>query len=440
MARSRISYNIHAQAVHDRDRLMRHLQAIQPTAVLVMDGLGLAQEIKAAVPGAMVIHRNWGATEGDDNAFAKVTPERWLELRAKEAEGGIFLYTTNEPGWGADVIDWHVRLMELAAPRRVPLVIGNWAVGTPQPEQWTMARRMLELLDEHRDLFILGLHEYACAVATSGLHGGFPINAGVAPDSPGGVNLIQPESWPGDVSRITMWHCGRFQFLVRQCDTLGIKPPRIIMTEHGMDDVSDIKPWTETLRKTDPYLNIRGWKSVQNQWTDWYSGKGWSPQRAYFEQLAWADRVIYWNSVVEAQLIYCWGHKDPQWEQFDICEASEFHSLLENYAQQKPAPVKPTPTESPKQPAGFAPIGFRDERDSQPTQPATLVSKPKQPEMGLQAAAVAPTYTLHLTDDDIAVITAGLRAIDRVTMDPTVIAAFRRLAAVLERKTQAKDR
>lgn len=432
MARSRISYNIHAQAIHDRDRLMRHLQAIQPVAVLVMDGLGLAQEIKAAIPGAIVIHRNWGATEGDDAAFAKVTPERWLELRAKEAEGGIFLYTTNEPGWGEDVIDWHIRLMELAAPRRVPLVIGNWAVGTPQPEQWSIpkARRMLELLDEHRDLFILGLHEYACAVATSGLHGGFPHNAGVAPGESGGVNLIHPESWPEDVSRITMWHCGRFQFLARQCDKLGIKPPRIIMTEHGMDDVSDIKPWTETLKKTDPYLNIRGWKSAQNQWNEWYGGKGWSPQRAYFEQLAWADRVIYWNSIVEAQLIYCWGHRDPQWEQFDISEAGEFHSLLEDYAQQKPAPVKPVSLESPKQP-----IGFRDERDTQPAQPSSLNSQPKPPPqpVSMQSVTQMPEYTLHLTGDDIAVIAAGLRAVDRVTMDPTIIAAFRRLAEVLER-------
>jgi hypothetical protein len=421
MARSRISYNIHAQAVHDHDRLMQHLKKIQPASVLVMDGLGLAQEIKAVIPGTIVIHRNWGATEGDDNAFAKVSPEQWLELRGKEAEGGIFLYTTNEPGWGQDVIDWHVKLIEMAAPRRVPLVIGNWAVGTPQPDQWVMARRMLELLDEHRDLFILGLHEYACGVITSGLVGG-------PPDDPSHPNFIPMENWPQDVSHLTMWHCGRFKFVLDFCDKAKIKPPRIIMTEHGMDDVSDIKPWSETLKKTSPYLNIRGWKSATDQWNDWFGGKGWSPQRAYFEQMAWADRVIYWNSVVEAQLIYCWGHRDPMWEQFDICEADEFHSLLEKYAQQKPAPVKPAASK-PTIHASFAPAASHDASDPAAKQPAAFASAKPQ-------AVPDSEFTFNLTADDLAVITAGLRAIDRVTMDPTVIAAFRRLADVLERGKQ----
>ena len=260
MPTSRITYNVHAQQLLNHDTFMQHIERIQPTALFIMDALGLAREVKAMLPKTMVIHRNWGVTQGDDGVFSKVSPQQWLDLRAGEAAGGIALHTSCEPGWGQDVIDWHVKLMELAAPSGIPLVIGNWAVGTPQPEQWSMARRMLELLDQHRDLFVIGLHEYAAGVITSGIVGG-------APDDPRHPNFVPVENWPNDVSKLTLFHLGRFHFLLNYCQSIGLKAPRIIITEHGFDDVSDIKPWLNGLRVNSPYLNIRGWKSLQDQWS-----------------------------------------------------------------------------------------------------------------------------------------------------------------------------
>ncbi|MBI1279617.1 MAG: hypothetical protein GC179_15930 [Anaerolineaceae bacterium] len=437
MTASRITYNVHAQQLLNHDVFMQHIERIQPTALFVMDALGLAREIKSALPKTMVIHRNWGVTGGDDAVFAKVSPQQWLDLRSAEAAGGIMLHTSCEPGWGQDVIDWHVKLMELAAPRGIPLVIGNWAVGTPQPDQWPMARRMLELLDQHRDLFVLGLHEYAAGVITSGLIGG-------APDDPQHPNFVPVENWPDDVSKLTLFHCGRFRFLVNYCHSIGLRPPRIILSEHGFDDVSDIKPWLNGLRVNSPYLNIRGWKSLQDQWSDWYGGRGWSAQRAMFEQLAWADRTIYQNSPVEAQCIFCWGHTSKEWEQFDVAEAAEFHSLLEAYAQQQPAPsVQPVgQPAAPMTPIGFAPVG-------QPTSPiapvgvapvgeaAAVNSHPPAVEVSAaseQSASAPPKLlTISLTADEIAIINSGLRLMGKVTVDPTILKAFNTLADVLER-------
>jgi hypothetical protein len=353
---SRISYNIHAQALRNHDRLIAHLKTIQPTAVLVMDGLGLAKEIKAAVPNTTVIHREYP----DDDIHTRVSPEDWLKNRQDDAQGGIYQYTTNEAGFGQNLIDWHVRLMELAAPRRVPLVIGNMSVGTPQAADWKSARKMIELLDKHRDLFVLGLHEYACGVVTSGYIGGYPDNAGVEPkpENKGkGRNLIPSANWPAreEAQKLTMFHMGRFKFLLQACQDMGIKPPRIILTEHGFDDVSDIKPWAATLVQTPPYQHPRGWKSLLNQWSNWYSGQGWSPQRAMFEQLAYADHTIYQGTPVEAQLIFCWGHTSDRWDQFDVAEAATFHTLLEEYAA-KPTPLPaPPPAPVPVPPAPVPP-------------------------------------------------------------------------------------
>ena len=138
-------------------------------------------------------------------------------------------------------------------------MVGNWAVGNPGPDDWPQARRMLELLDQHRDLFILGLHEYGCGVMTSGLYGGYPDHAGVRGGELGGKNLIPPGNWPASLyspEYITAFHCGRFRFLMGYCAANNIKAPRIILTEHGVDDVSDIKAWAEKLTKTDPYTRV----------------------------------------------------------------------------------------------------------------------------------------------------------------------------------------
>jgi hypothetical protein len=380
------------------------------------------------------------------------------------------LHTSCEPGWGPEVIDWHIKLMELAAPRGIKLVIGNWSVGTPQPEQWSMARPMLELLDQHRDLFVLGLHEYAAGVITSGLVGG-------APDDPRHPNFVPVENWPHDVSPLTMFHCGRFQFLVKYCQSIGLRPPRIMLTEHGFDDVSDIKPWLNGLRVRGPYMNVRGWKSLQDQWSDWYGGRGWSAQRAMFEQLAWADRTIYRSTPVEAQCIFCWGHTSSEWEQFDVADAKEFHSLLETYAEQPAESPQPTGFAAvgqpsvPLPPVGVAPIGVAPV--GQPDTPITpvgvgSVGQPATPiaPVGFAPVGVAPVgvaspvdthppavevpnateeaaltlkppelLTITQTAEEAAIISSGLRLMNKVTLDSQILAAFNTLAAALERSS-----
>lgn len=350
MPKTRIGLNIHAQRVPDSGKLMRYLADTNPTTVVVLDGVGLAKEIKALLPETMVIIREFGH-EGDDSLHLQLSPEEFLKQRAHLTDGGkMLLYTTNEPGWDEKIVDWHVRLMELAAKERIPLVVGNFAVGLPGGSDpvgaWALARRMLELLDEHRDLFVLGLHEYGCGVMTSGLVGG-------APDDPAHANYIWPENWPQSVEGLTQFHCGRFNFLIQYCKQAGIRPPRVVLTEHGMDDLSDIKHWSSKLKVTPGYLNVRGWKSITEQWTDWYGGRGWSAQRAYFEQLKWADKVVYRNSIVEGQCIFSWGHSSNMWEQFDIAEAWELHDLMRAYAKEpvppvvEPPPVVVTPPPAP---------------------------------------------------------------------------------------------
>ena len=312
----RLSYNIHGNNIPDKPRLLAHLQATRPRWVLVMDNLDVAREIKAALPDTNVIFRAWP----DDSIHTQVTPEDWVNQKAAAiGTADVWAYTTNEPGFSDEALNWTAAVIEHAAARGMKVCVGNFSSGTPAPDDWhrPASKRLLQMCASHRDTVVLGCHEYGCGVITSGMIGGTP-------------KFIQPSDWPRSVEDVVCWHVGRVRLLLEACDWLAIDPPRIVMTEAGFDDMSDIKAWSDTLLKTPPYSNIRGWKSLWNQWRAWWPT--WTPQKAYAEQMKYADSVLYANTPVEGILMFSWGASSEAWEQFDLSYADEFHAALEAYA------------------------------------------------------------------------------------------------------------
>lgn len=320
--------NIHAAGVKNQAALLTHLHKTQPSFVLVMDGLDLCKQIQIASPDTKVIHRNYAATNGDDDVFKRFTPQQWLDVHKDDIAANMWLHTTCEPGWSQEVIDWLVALMRLAIPLKVKLIIGGWSVGTPDFSVIPMAKTMLQLLADHSDLFILSLHEYANAVITSGFVGGAP-NGKTEDGRVVHPDYVPATNWPlnGQAQVLTHWHMGRYQFWIDYCEAVNIKPPRIVLTEVGFDDVSDIAWWTKTLPHTGGYANIAGFKTLQAFWTQVFPN--WSEDRAYYEQLKYAEHNIYQDGIVEGGIIYCYGHIDKKWEPDDVEEHTEFLSYLE---------------------------------------------------------------------------------------------------------------
>lgn len=325
----KISFNVHAHGVRDLEKLRSTLREIDPVALLVMDGLGLLLELHAVYPNMIAIDREYPDVLALPNTE---TPESWLARKAlRIGSADIWCYTTNEPMLTKEVIDWHVRLIKLNAKRQHPLklVILNLSVGTPSnPNDWALAEELLRLCDQYRSWCIVGLHEYAAVTPTSGFIGG-------TPDSQG---FTRSDQWPiGDkLEKIkppsgAMWHCGRFFLLNEFCKIRNIQPPRIILTEHGFDHLGDLEQWYKTLILTYPYTTIQGWKTLVNQWKVYFPQ--WSEGRVLFETIRYLDQEIYKNTNVEAQLLFCWGWIDRQWENFDVSTNEVFHSFLKDYVR-----------------------------------------------------------------------------------------------------------
>lgn len=360
MRLSPLTYVVHGQNVPDKDRLFSHLVVLNPRFIIVLDEPGLARELADRFPQCTVMFR-WNGDGGDAGVFRRKAPQQWLSMMLGKLQGDrrIMLYTNNESGLPADLIQWLTELIPLANQLDVKLCCINLQTGNPQPEkrdddgniikesEWEFAKSLLALLAVNRQ-HVLGLHEYAGAVITSGLYGGYPDNAGVEPGKPGGMNLIPRGNWPEDVSKVTRYHVGRFKFLLDYLDRQDIRHPRIVVTEHGFDDTSDIKRWLETLRRTSPYLNIRGWRSLVNQWMAWWPML--DTEHAYFEQIKWANETVYAGSPVEAQALFCWGNSGG-WEQFDIANAHDLQDLLAAYANELEPLPEPIPTPHPVPPS-----------------------------------------------------------------------------------------
>ena len=262
---SKISYNIHAQGLANQNKLLAHLNKIQPKAVLVMDGFGLCRIIKSQNPNTIVIHSEWP----DDDIYARVSPAQWLaQKRTVIGNDDIWAYTTNEPGFDQRIISWHEELIKLnmASPNPLKIVIMNISAGVPKPDEWKAADNLLRLAAKYKSHVIFGLHEYFGGVATSGFIGSSPEDIRYHP------NYIVRSNWPlgAAAKSLTKWHCGRYKFMSDYCTSNGIDLPRIILTEHGADAMGDVDSWLKSLRMTSPYNTIRGYKTLENQWKIWY--------------------------------------------------------------------------------------------------------------------------------------------------------------------------
>lgn len=348
--------------------------------------IAFARDFKAARPGRQVVLRNY-----PDKTLPSSVSE-WLRVNQPLAEGGLIVQTVNEIGFGQDVIDFHVALLERIKRDRIRMNVGllGLSVGTPGPDEWYKAERLIRLAADLRDQVHLILHEYWGGVITSGLIGGNP------------GQFIDPFSWPTDTSDITMWHVGRYRFLKKFCNSKGLPLPRIVIGEFGADYVGDIGNWLKTLPSDGgQYDSVDGWRDLVTQWRRWWPQ--WDGATAYMKQAGYADEYIYTDEEVELIAFYArWN--DGSWKTFqtnpELDEQMEDNGQLEAPTQppvnQPPVIINPPVEEIPEP---------MPETPSIPTQPPPHSNGEGEPES--PPAAEMPIWMHQLTKADQARIALG---------------------------------
>jgi len=333
----------------NRGKFFQDVRELNPRAMVVLNDSVLAIDIKDKLPDCEVVNRSKNARPGEDDDGESLvndhTPAEWLDRMDAKLKGDkrIMLYAGNEMPLNARVVKWLCDLIRAANEQGWKLCVLNLATGNPTGQDiagaWAVAKPLLELLAVHRQ-HVLGLHQYFGGVVTSGLHGGYPDNAGVAPGQPGGVNLIPRAAWPTDVRDVTCFHLGRHKFLMQYCDSAKISYPRIFVTEYGADETSDIKDWLSKLKVVAGYPGIRGWRTLIDQWGIWYRGV--DPEEIYADMLIYGDKTFYTGSPVEAEMIFQLGN-DTDWKGFNVWGANRLFARLVAHARAaQETPMYPT--------------------------------------------------------------------------------------------------
>lgn len=179
------------------------MQALQPGALVVVNGWERARDLKQLLPNTAVIYRHWP----DNNIHRRMTPQQWVDAHAPFAAGGVIVQTGNEPATDnlPQLAQWYADVMAIAGQRGMAVAVGSFSTGNPHHERYPQLEPMWRALDHWYDLHVWSPHEY------------FDVH----------------------LDRSLTWHIGRFLIGWKACDRLGLQRPRTIIGElavaQGMD-------------------------------------------------------------------------------------------------------------------------------------------------------------------------------------------------------------
>lgn len=296
----RIGYNINAMGIRDIGALEQHLIKLQPTMIVVMDGIQLADRLYHLLGRkCLVIHRDYSSLEGSE--WRERSPEDFVNTWVRQGYPHIMRYTTNEPDLSdlPAFIAHQVKTLELASAAGLRVSAGQFAVGTWHEDDVVAGRYddllyTLALHPEHN----LGVHEYGAGV----LPMCFPKTADEVPtplpDSLFNKQVAQPHRWitrqqldliQANDGITPFYFLRRSDWFIHRAKILKIHTPNIAITEGLWDDI--VQNWSHAKERFQewaeaPYSIPRGVFGYRRYFN--HMLPQWSFARAVVEQLKWA--------------------------------------------------------------------------------------------------------------------------------------------------------
>ena len=312
-----IGMNAHLSYIKDWGQFHARMQALNPALVVAyIDNLNdahLITRLQAIIPNTLVVTRLYHPQDGGfhlprtDGAEWVAAPADTINWLSVLAGNGRVLSLLNEPGTTADVArlsKWINETLKIAAARGIVCCVGNFSTGTPPiiGSQWDMS--FDDILRAVADTpHYLGLHEYL----------------------------------PGETYRV-----GRLAMALKRAATIGVKLPKLLITEYGVD----------TDGGKESGYHTRDWTG------DYYATTLCDVARRNYLPLANA-KVLYGAAV------FSYGNSGG-WEAFDVENDKAFwDTLLRNAPRVSIAPAAVVPPAPPK-PAAVPTVN---------SQAAALVSK-----------------------------------------------------------------
>lgn len=317
-----MGYNVHSSYVTEAEwnKLLIEWQATRPGALLLLDsfnevkGVNKALQVANVCPDTTVIYRR----NIPDNAHLLMTPAEWVNEHRDLAGSRVYCSVNNEPhGDATKIANWHYAVALAAKQAGIRVSIGGFSVGGYDDETLAAHVPLLRWMAANPGWAVLDLHEYTRALWTVDFD----------------RDAKDPARWPEYVAHSQpLWLMGGFRRWLNFCDAQGIKQPRIVIGEWGLDRVQAVPP--------DVYGDTEGLWSCEGAWRGW----GFSDWQAYgAAQLRAAWKAIYQAYPEVAGVCYfSLSDQDSGWERHNVWRATSFRNgLREGFdtMTSTPAPV-----------------------------------------------------------------------------------------------------
>lgn len=355
---NRLSLNIRALSIRDRDGLRRWLKEANVAAVVTLDDLTFAADVKRDNPNTISIHRAFG----DSEAHFKADPRQLARRYASEGYGrmNVHAYGPNEPApndkisWQG-IIEWFIAFAEECERVGVRAVLGNLGPGNIERRDIDsgMWDPYLRMLDHYNGWHVIGEHDYTLFPPVTG--GAW----GLSPDDMLDPARVQPDRWPTP-SAITdstdNWHLMRGRWLRARARKLGLKIPGVILTECFFDRMPDLEQRTPNIYAelerrygTSGYEQIKGHNTLENVLRHYYPY--WDFDTAIYEVLKWCDAAYPPEYIAFCQYMLCTGA--PDWDRaygYDFWNRPKLMQLMKQHrsiGSTPPVATVPKPTTAP---------------------------------------------------------------------------------------------
>lgn len=306
----RIGLNIHNRARGGQDRsaeeksyLPQFLKQLNPSALVIMDDLPLAEAMYSALPNTITIYRQYNPAEG--HLWQVISPEQYFINQKGISKPGMPLYIINEADSKAPVEElaarakWIAREMDLRANAGLLGVYDNAGPGHPILEwftddtKWQAVKPMFDAFKRHPQMY-WSLHPYW------------------------GPNGLRPQDGQS----------ARHRDIEKHLKAKGYTMPNLIFTETGIDNHGGGK--------------TNGWRTT-----------GISEEQ-YAAQIIEARNTLWTEPYIRGVCLFSYGASTDRWLAFDVESAKVLHTALigaNAISIPTPKPPDPVPVPTPPTPA-----------------------------------------------------------------------------------------
>lgn len=283
--------------------LKNYLVRAKPRMVVCMDNYPRAVEIARILPDSVIVYRHYLP----DEIWQTSLPSDYINAHAAYGTppANVWYYALNEPPMNAKVISWLDAVARMARARGWRVCLGNWSIGVPEPQQWSIARGLLELAAANPSRLTIGLHEYWPTYA--------PYEFQQTPAA--------PHEWPTVAGIARPWILGRFRFLLDYCKSVGIPAPRIAITEWGTDRIDAVGAWQT---QTPGYYQRTGYKVAKCAWSVWpRAGLSVGTYAALMAKWAWRNLYAMHPQIVGVAW-FCAGGQGDWRTYYNVLDEPDF--------------------------------------------------------------------------------------------------------------------